>query len=66
MVSFYLDEDTPEFLAELLTQHGHFATTTTREGRKGTRDYEQLWFAAECAWVFVTLNRKDYELLHGA
>lgn len=66
MVAFYLDEDTPEVLARLLALDGHSATTTTQTNRKGTKDYEQLWFAALQGWVFLTLNRKDYMLLHGA
>ncbi len=66
MAAFYLDEDTPEALAQLLAHAGHTATTTTHATRKGTQDYEQLWFAATRGWIFLTLNRKDYTLLHGA
>lgn len=29
-------------------------------------DYAQIWHAALYHWIFVTLNRKDYLLLHGA
>jgi hypothetical protein len=66
MAVFYLDEDTPEALATPLIRLGHVVVTTTSVGRKGTKDYEQLWFAAQHQWIFVTLNRADYTLLHGA
>jgi 3-mercaptopyruvate sulfurtransferase SseA len=66
MVAFYLDEDTPEALAQTLVGYGHTAMTTTQADRKGAKDYEQLWFAAMRGWVLLTLNRKDYMLLHGA
>ena len=66
MAAFYLDEDAPEDLARLLTVRGHFATTTRVEGRKGVPDERQLWYAAEHEWIIVTMNRRDYRLLHGA
>ncbi len=66
MAAFYLDEDTPEVLAVPLERLGHIVTTTTQANRKGTKDYEQLWFAATPGLIFLTLNRADYTLLHGA
>lgn len=66
MAAFYLDEDDPEDLARLLVVRGHFATTTRMEGRKGVPDERQLWYAAERRWILVTMNRRDYRLLHGA
>lgn len=66
MAAFYLDEDVPEDLARLLTARGHFATTTRIEGRKGVPDERQLWYAAERGWTVVTMNRRDYRLLHRA
>lgn len=66
MAAFYLDEDTPEPLAQTLIGYGHSATTTTSANRKGAKDYEQLWFAAAQGAILLTLNRKDYTLLHGA
>ncbi|MGH2409140.1 MAG: DUF5615 family PIN-like protein [Chloroflexota bacterium] len=66
MAVFYLDEDVPEAIALLLVGFGHRAITTRAEGRKGIPDYAQLWHAALHDWIFVTLNRKDYLLLHGA
>ena len=66
MAAFYLDEDAPEDLARLLAVRGHFAVTTRAEGRKGVSDERQLWHAAERGWIIVTMNRRDYRLLHGA
>jgi hypothetical protein len=66
MAAFYLDEDVPEALGALLVALGHTATTARAANRKGLPDYAQLWHAALHGWVFITLNRKDYVLLHGA
>ena len=66
MAAFYLDEDVPEALGLLLVGAGHQAITTRAANRKGLPDYAQLWHAALQGWIFVTLNRKDYQLLHGA
>jgi predicted nuclease of predicted toxin-antitoxin system len=66
MTAFYLDEDTPESLAQTLAGYGHIVTTTRQADRKGAKDYEQLWFAATQDSVLLTLNRKDFTLLHGA
>lgn len=38
MASFYLDEDIPVMLADLLRVQGHTATTTRDEGRLGNPD----------------------------
>jgi hypothetical protein len=64
--AFYLDEDVTEALATPLRGRGHQVTTTTAAGRKGTRDHEQLWFAAQRGWILITVNRRDFESLHGA
>ena len=66
MAAFYLDEDAPEALAPLLAALGHAVATTRTEGRKGKPDYDQLWHATLHGWILVTLNRKDFVLLHGA
>jgi hypothetical protein len=66
MAAFYLDEDVPEELALLLVALNHQATTVRAARRKGLPDYAQLWHAAVHDWIVVTLNRKDYLLLHGA
>jgi predicted nuclease of predicted toxin-antitoxin system len=66
MAAFYLDEGTPEALAHILAESGHNVTTTTQAGRKGTKDYEQLWLAANQGWIILTLDREDDTLLHGA
>lgn len=66
MAAFYLDEDAPEALAPLLNALGHAATTTRTAGLKGSPDYDQLWYATLHGRTLVTLNRRDYQLLHGA
>lgn len=66
MAAFYRDEDAPEDLARLLAVRGHFTSTTRLEGRKGVPDERQLWYVAERRWTLVTMNRRDYRLLHGA
>ncbi len=66
MASFYLDEDVTENLAAPLHGRGHSVTTTTAAGWKGTRDHDQLWFAAHNEWILITVNRRDFESLHGA
>ena len=66
VVICYLDEDVKAAIAEQLTVRGVATHTTQGEGRKGTRDHEQLWFAAQREWTFVTNNRRDFRELHGA
>lgn len=66
MTAFYLDEDVTESLAIPLRGRGYQVMTTTAAGRKGTRDHEQLWFAAHNAWILITVNCRDFESLHGA
>ena len=63
---YYLDEDVTEALAIPLRGRGNQVTTTTAAGRKGTRDHEQLWFAAQRGWILITVNCRDFESLHGA
>ncbi len=66
MASLYLDEDVIEAFAIPLRGCGNQVTTTPAEGRKGTRDHEQLWFAAQREWILITVNRWEFESLHGA
>ncbi len=66
MVMCYLDEDVKVAIAEQLVARGVTTRTTQDEGRKGTRDHAQLWFAAQRGWTFVTNNRRDFRELHGA
>ena len=61
---FYIDEDPPEALGPGLRAIGHEAVTTGEVGNKGLSDVEQLAYAAEDGRVFVTCNRRDFELLH--
>jgi hypothetical protein len=66
MAALYLDEHVPEALSALLVGLGHVASTTRSVGRKGIPDYAQLWYVAHSKLIFVSLNRNDYLLLHGA
>lgn len=66
MVMCYLDEDVKVAIAEQLVARSVTTRTTQDEGRKGTRDHAQLWFAAQRGWTFVTNNRRDFRELHGA
>jgi predicted nuclease of predicted toxin-antitoxin system len=66
MPSFYLDEDIPVMLSDLLRVQGHTATTTRDEGRLGNPDPAQILFAADSAMIFVTHNRADFARLHEA
>lgn len=52
MASFYLDEDIPVVLADLLHRQGHSAATTRDEGRLGNPDPMQLLFAADSAMTW--------------
>ncbi|MDQ6908747.1 MAG: DUF5615 family PIN-like protein [Chloroflexota bacterium] len=63
MAAFYLDEDTPESLAQTLLDYGHTVATTTSANRKGAKDYEQLWFAAAQGAIFADV---EPEGLHAA
>jgi len=66
MAAFYLDEDIPVMLADLLRVQGHTATTTRDEGRLGNPDPAQLLLAADSVTTFVTHNRTDFARLHEA
>jgi len=66
MARFYLDEDIPLALADLLRVNGHTVTTTRDERRLGSLDPEQLLFAANGGLTLVTHNRKDFARLHEA
>lgn len=66
MAAFYLDEDIPLALADLLRVDGHTVTTTRDEHRLGSPDPEQLLFAANGGLTLVTHNRKDFARLHEA
>ncbi len=57
----YLDEDVDVLLADLLTAHGYDCLTTTKAGRLGSTDEEQLQYTAQESRVLITHNRIDFE-----
>jgi predicted nuclease of predicted toxin-antitoxin system len=66
MARFYLDENLAEILAVLLLSLGHDAVSTRSLGRKGTRDPDQLLFAATEKRIFVTYDNDHFAMLHAA
>ena len=63
---FYLDEDVTERLLDVIAAIGHDVASPKQLGRKGSRDFEQLLFAATRRLALITLNGSDFRLLHGA
>lgn len=61
----YLDEDVSALVAELLRARGFNVQATQEAGRKGTRDEEQLTYAASQQRVLLTHNRDDFARLAG-
>jgi predicted nuclease of predicted toxin-antitoxin system len=61
----YLDEDVSALVAELLRARGFDVQTTQEAGRKGTRDEEQLAYAAGQRRALLTHNRDDFARLAG-
>jgi hypothetical protein len=60
----YCDEDVSVLLSELLKGRGYNALTTREAEMLGKSDAEQLKFAAENFYTFLTHNRVDFEKLH--
>lgn len=63
---FYLDEDVTEKLVGPLVAIGYDAVSTKDVGRKGSKDFDQLLFAAVERRLLITFNAADFRLLHGA
>jgi hypothetical protein len=59
VAAVYLDEDVAAVVAPMLRARGHGARTVREEQRTGLSDRDQLEFAAERGWVFVSHNRAD-------
>lgn len=66
MTALYLDEAVRLDLAATLQAMGYEVHTTLWENRLSTLDPDQLLYAVERGWAFVTHNREDYKLLHRA
>ncbi|MGE0680722.1 MAG: DUF5615 family PIN-like protein [Candidatus Binatia bacterium] len=57
---FFIDEDLPPVIAEMLRAQGLSATSVVAEKQQGLSDEEQLRFAAERNVILVTANVADY------
>ncbi len=66
MARLYLDEDVARLVANALRERGHDTQTTESRGLKGQSDPRQLLLAAREERIFITCNRRDFELLHEA
>ncbi|MBI2857301.1 MAG: DUF5615 family PIN-like protein [Chloroflexi bacterium] len=60
----YLDEDVSVLVGDLLRARGFQATTTRDAGRLGSKDAEQMEYAASHGLALLTHNRSDFEDLH--
>ena len=64
MARFYLDEDVPRPVGDMLAQRGHDVVHTYDVGNKSLPDPQQLLFAANTGRILVTFNRRDFAVLH--
>ncbi|MBO0347730.1 DUF5615 family PIN-like protein [Phormidium pseudopriestleyi FRX01] len=66
MTRFYVDENFPLPVVELLRNLGHDLLTVRAAGKAnlGIPDAEVLAFSIECDRVVLTGNRRDYIKLH--
>ena len=60
----YFDENVDIHLIEPLNAKGFTAFCTKEEGMLGKSDEEQLAFATENGWTFLTHNVKHFRKLH--
>lgn len=66
MADFYLDHNVSAEIANVLRETDHTAVTADELGLDDITDDAHLLIAAERREIFVTHNRKDFELLHDA
>jgi predicted nuclease of predicted toxin-antitoxin system len=68
MASFYTNENFPIKVAQYLREMGHDVLTSHEAGKANQRipDEEVLAFATEMGQVLLTLNRRDFIVLHTA
>ena len=66
MADFYLDHNVAVELGDLLRRLGHTVRTAAELGLAAAADDEHLLLASQQGWIFVTNNKKDFTLLHGA
>lgn len=63
---FYLDEDVTERPSDPLAALGCDVVSTKAVGRKGSKDFDQLLYAAVERRLLITFNAADFRPLHGA
>jgi len=61
---FYLNENIPLRLVDLLSKEKIYALHTIEAGNQGATDEFQLEFATNNGLILVTHNRKDFRKLH--
>lgn len=66
MATFYIDENVSYLLEGFLRDYSHTVISTHDEGREGSPDPHQLFYATERGWVLITHNANDFILLHDA
>jgi hypothetical protein len=60
----YLDEDVHPIIADALRLRGWQALTTNDAGRRGAGDRDQVRFADENGYAFLTYNVRDLSRIH--
>jgi len=60
VVAFYIDENVSFLLDGFLRGYGHSVISTHDEGREGSPDPHQLFYATEHNWVLITHNANDF------
>ena len=60
----YLDEDVHPFIADALRLRGWDALTTNDAGRRSAGDRDQVLFANEKGYAFLTYNVRDLPRIH--
>lgn len=66
MAVLYLDHNVAAELGDILRSLGHSVRTADELGLAAATDDEHLLLSSEQGWTFVTNNKKDFSLLHGA
>ena len=66
MASLYLDHNVARDVATALRFAGHDVRTTRQIRTEAADDDEHLALAFQNAWIFITHNMRDFQLLHNA
>jgi hypothetical protein len=66
MARFFLDENVPVRLARMLQDRDQEVLTVRGSLMRGNSDDALLVYAVEHDYIFVTRNKDDFVLLHGA